>query len=316
MAELNLADNSATNAAKDLLGKKYGPLPFGAWLGIAAVTAYVVRRMIKGQESARDAEMTESAYVLDTQGNKYPSAYTGTGGGVPFGSGSLNSAGSSGSSVTPPTEINNESWLRRAAEKITKAGMWDAVFVQTALQKYISGGTLDQREKAVVNQAISMEGQPSVNVVPGKVATNRIVGFVRPSGKVGVFAQYDDGSLVWLGDGFATGRALESAKSQGIDTNIKEIPVNDPIWQNSNVVRESGSQASLQYLWEERWAQYVAPNQYLQNRPDIISDNNVITLAQQAWNKSKAVLPSKWSESSGDKDALVNKALTSSGIYY
>lgn len=249
MADLNIADNSATNAAKDLLGKKYGPLPFGAWLLIAAGVAYATRRLIKGQQDA-NAAAPESAYVLDSQGNKYPSAYTGTGGGVPFGSGSVSSAGVSGSSTaTPPTEINNESWFRRAVEKLAQAGMWDTVTVQQSLMKYISGGKLDQRESAIVAQAIKMEGVPPVNISVGAGSSGSgatPVRIVKPAGNAGQFIQWSSGALTWIRDPNEM-QALKNSLGKDFNYTPVILPIGDPIWMNADVYQ----QRSREYLETE-----------------------------------------------------------------
>lgn len=234
----DVGNNTVTNGAKDLLGKKYGPLPFGAWLIIIAATAYVARRFVKGQQASKDAEanLSPEGYVVDSQGTEFPSIYKGTGGGVYGGVGSVYGAGSSGSSVTPVTEVNNEGWLRRAAEKLAAAGQFDNITVQKALQTYISGGDLDQRQSAIVNQAIKAEGQPPINVNPGKQSTGpwaNVLGVVTPAGNAGQFLEYTDGSLIWIRDPGELS-ALRTARPE-LDLTPRIMAIGDARWRQADV---------------------------------------------------------------------------------
>jgi hypothetical protein len=236
-----MAENAVMDKAGELFGKKYFGIPFPVILGGVAVAAFVVRRMVKGQERSEDAaEPTENGYVLDASGNKFASAYTGTGGGVglPFGSGGLTNASGTGTSPTPVTEINNEGWLRRASEKLTDAGMWDPIFVQTSLAKYVAGVKLNQREQAVASQAVKMEGQPPINVdssesgdlaatpVPVRIVQNTNGAFV---------TEYSDGTVRLIRSP-AELRALTGqdivrpgvATSTGLKVDI--LQENDPFW--------------------------------------------------------------------------------------
>lgn len=287
----DVADNTVTNGAKSILGKKYGPLPFGAWLVIIAVTAYVARRMVKGNAAAKDAAESQApeGFVVTGTGDHIPSAYKGTGGGTLIGSGSLYGASPSGVSATPITETSNEPWLRRSAEKLQTAGMWDPVFVQAALGKYISGGDLNQREKAVVNQAIAMEGQPTKNVVNSSASqytTANVTRFIRPAGKAGVFAEYSDGSVRWLGDADSQQTAQADAYRRGIDPTPVVLPITDAIWKQADVYQSN----SDYYLWSERWASYVDPNQY-KSREDIYgNDTNTRSTIDALWQQSLSVI--------------------------
>lgn len=297
---VDTGDNTVTNGAKNILAKKYGPLPFGAWLVVIAVTAYVARRLVKGQQAAKDAEanLSPEGYVVDSQGTEFPSIYKGTGGGVYPGVGSVYGAGSSGSTVTPVTETSNEPWLRRAAEKLQAAGMWDPVFVQSALGKYISGADLNQREQAVVNQAIQVEGQPTKNVVNSSASqytTANVVRFIRPTGKAGEFAEYSDGSVRWLGDADSQNAAKADAYRRGIDPTAVVLPITDPIWKQADVYQSQ----SQYYLWAERWANYVDPNQY-KSREDIYgNDTQTRSTIDTLWNRSLSAIRALGAPASG-----------------
>jgi hypothetical protein len=238
--------------AGDILGKKYGPLPFGAWLVIIAVTAYGVRRVLVTRASATDTAATDEGYVVDSNGNMLPSAYKGAGGGLPFGSGVNTSSQSDIAPVTGPTEIDNSSWVRRAAEKLQTANMWDAISVQSALIKYTTGENLNDRESAIVNQAIKMEGQPPVNVYGGSKASSGVSGvaerLVRPAGNSGVFVQYSNGVLRWLPNSNEI-TALQKSDPDKFGK-IVLLPVSDPLFQNSDVYQQKDT-LGKEYLFHE-----------------------------------------------------------------
>lgn len=232
-----MAENEVMDKAGELLGRKYGPLPFGAWLGIIAVTAFVARKYVASNRNAK-ATASDEGYVVDSSGNKLASAYTGTaGGGTPFGTGVVTSAASQQGSVTSPTEIDNRGWLKRAADKIQAAGMWNPLDVTGALTKYITGEALNQREQAIVNQAITMEGQPPVSVYGGDtnggswgVTAQRII---QPAGNAGLFIEYSDGSVKWIQDinEYLSLKQSDPTKFGKIDV----LPISDPIWRRSDV---------------------------------------------------------------------------------
>src|SRR4051812_4196771 len=107
-----MPDNAVLDKAGELFSKKYFGVPFPLILVGVGGTAFLIRRLIKGQENAADVDSYTpegEGYAMDVSGNKFASAYTGQAGGVPFGSGSIGNALASGvSPVTSPTEINNE----------------------------------------------------------------------------------------------------------------------------------------------------------------------------------------------------------------
>lgn len=246
-----MAENLVMERAGDILGKKYGPLPFGAWLGIVAVAAYATRRLIKGNQAAKDASTNSDSegYVVDSSGNKFASAYTGTvgGGATPFGTGSVTSAASSGTAATAATETDNTGWARRAAEKLQSANMWNPLDVQGALARYITGESLNDKQSAIVNQAIKMEGQPPValygvdtNSANSSTYTPTIVRFVTGYGpnKQAVFAQYSDNSVRVLRSSDELYSVAKNSNNPSLFNTasgkvvMTTLPSDDPIWGN------------------------------------------------------------------------------------
>jgi len=239
--------NAVMEKAGEIFGKKYFGVPFPVILIGVAGAAYVVRRMIKGNEAAKEAAPATEGYAMDVSGNKFASAYTGQAGGVPFGTGSLTNAGASGiSPITPATELNNEGWVRRATEKLNLLGQWNVMDIQTALQAYISGKQLDQRQAAIVQQATMVEGIAPINIIPGGVAeavetiTDRtspeIVGLVGGTNNGAIWARYSDGTLIGVSDANQLQKIVDSNPSRFKNSDgswkIDYRPGSDPIFKN------------------------------------------------------------------------------------
>lgn len=241
-----MAENEVIAAAGNLMEKKYAGIPFPLILVGVAGTAFIIRKLVKSKAAANDASSPQGeGYAMDVSGNKFASAYTGQAGGVPFGSGSLTNAGSSGvSAISPVTEVNNEGWLRRATEKLNLLGQWNVTDIQTALQTYISGGKLDQRQSAIVQQATKVEGIPPLNVNPGAGSATgydipTLQRFIQQPGNYAIFGQYSDGSVKWIPnpqDLYSTAASsgnsnlYDSTKDQVI---VHQITAADPLWQTT-----------------------------------------------------------------------------------
>jgi hypothetical protein len=262
----------------EVFGKKYFGIPFPVILVGVVGIAFVAKHLIASKQQNVESQPATEGYATDVSGNKFASAYTGQAGGVPFGSGSLTSAASSGvAAITPPTEINNEGWLRRATEKLNLLGQWNISEIQTALQTYISGGKLDQRQAAMVQQAVNVEGIPPVNINPGNaVNTNiphNIVGLIAPANSPAVFAQWDDGSLHLFENSnefdsvVATNRNLQYGDGTA---KIQVIQANDPIWANAdwgpNWTKDTYNQqvTSAYNQGNPSWQPYWASSSYIQ----------------------------------------------------
>ncbi len=226
----------------EIFSKKYFGIPFPVILVGVVGVAFVAKKLIASKNQDAESLPATEGYAMDVSGNKFASAYTGQAGGVPFGSGSLMNAGASGvSAITPVTEINNEGWLRRATEKLNLLGQWNVTEIQTALQAYISGGKLDQRQAAMVQQAVNVEGLPPLNINPGNPVNpnqpHEIVGLIAPGNSPAVFAQWDDGSLHLFENANEFGSVVASnPKLQYRDgtPKIRIVPQSDPIFANAD----------------------------------------------------------------------------------
>lgn len=157
MAEIKemVTDNSATKFAKTILTKKYGPLPFWAWLVIIAGTAFFVRKLLNSNTSnevdieAGVAPTDETTSVGATGDSLKVSGYTGAG--IPV-----------YNSVEPQQMANgksNEEWRVEGVGYLVTKGIngYDA---DLALSKYIAGLPLATNEKVWVNDVIGAKGMP------------------------------------------------------------------------------------------------------------------------------------------------------------
>lgn len=266
--------NAVMEKAGEIFGKKYFGVPFPVILIGVAGAAYVVRRMIKGNEEAKVAAPATEGYAMDVSGNKFASAYTGQAGGVPFGSGSLTSAAVSGvSAITPATEMNNDGWVRRATEKLNLLGQWNVMDIQAALQAYISGKQLDQRQAAIVQQATKVEGIAPVNVTPGGVtqSSSSVVRIISPANSPVAFAEYADGSV----KPFNSMAELESiaANNTALQYNdgtpkIVVLQQDDPTWNRADYSPWGGQEAFKQSViayqqGDSNWTPYWATPSYI-----------------------------------------------------
>ena len=253
-----MAENQVMDKAGELLSKKYGPLPFGAWLAIIGVGAFVARKYVASNKAAK-AVASDEGYVVDSSGNKLASAYTGTsGGGTPFGTGVITSAAAQQGSVTSPTEVNNRGWLKRAADKLQSAGMWNPLDVQSALTKYITGEGLSSKEQAIVNQAITMEGQPPVSLNPGELTQAdpglaKPVRVLRPAGNAGIFTQWSDGSITWIRDPAEKDALAKAYPSLNFGSPLV-LATSDPTWKNADVYQsKSQDYLKAEALQKSSW---------------------------------------------------------------
>lgn len=255
---LDIGDNPATDAAKTVLGKKYGPLPLWGWLIIVTGTVYAVRRFQASKTRADNEANAEAATVGDSS--------TGTGTLVTprsaaqsvYGGGGLNSATSG---TVPSTDAGtNQQWLQRAVTLVSAQGTWDPYRVSTALQRYINGLLVtDPTDRAIVSQAITSTGAPPANpsaegqgygvdssgaYIPDLQITRLIAGRInsdygqpeyRPDGGLtdrangGIYAQYTDGSIRWISNPQELLNILST--DPGLNAKgVENLAANDPVW--------------------------------------------------------------------------------------
>lgn len=186
----DITDNSLVDAAKDFLGKKYGPLPLGAWLLIAGATAYFVAKWARGRNAeptpvATDVPESDTDLPMPSNAsNAVGMDYSAPGGTSGIG-GTTTSAvrdDSYNPQITAPG--TNADWQTRAVGILVDLG-YNAFAATMAVRTYLSGGTLSSEQSAMITAAVKALGAPP-NIEP--TATDKgkpiiTVGFAQNPGK-------------------------------------------------------------------------------------------------------------------------------------
>lgn len=165
---MSVTDNSLTDAAGDFLGRKYGPLPLGAWLVIAGGTAFFVKKYINNRDAANvqvGTDSTPNAADL-TMGSSPAYSMPATsspaaGGGYATGSGTSGSY--SDTTVTPDIPQSNAEWQSRGVGILVGLG-YDAYQATLALQTYLAGKVLSSDQRAMVTAVVKALGAPPETV--------------------------------------------------------------------------------------------------------------------------------------------------------
>lgn len=161
---MSITDNSLTDAAGSFLGRKYGPLPLGAWLVVAGGTAYFVRRYINKQQAANVQVGTDSnSNASDLTMGSSPAYSMPATSSPAMGGGYTTGSGSSGaySDTTPSPTIpqSNQEWQSRGVGILVGLG-YDAYQATLALQTYLAGKVLSPDQRAMVTQVVKALGAP------------------------------------------------------------------------------------------------------------------------------------------------------------
>lgn len=271
------------------LTKKVGGQP--AWVWIIGVVVLVLGAQWYRSRSAA----VKAAAAVSNSGQSAVDSLIGNGTGLPTGAPAPTSQS--------PAPLTTEQWLTAAMKAAKDAGE-DPISASRALSNFLNGRNLSYADTLVVNSALDQVGTPPgySAIPPGTWQTrplpsnqqspSTLVGFVRPANGAVTFAQYANGELVALMDANSRDQAIQSAAAAGVNTNVRVLPVTDPIWQNSDAVQNQDQ--AVQYLWQQRWAAYVDPQDYMGTRPDIVTDPAAVQAANAAWQRSMGVLPSTW----------------------
>lgn len=204
---LDLTDNPATDGAKAVLGKKYGPLPLWVWLIIIGGTVYGVKKFQSAKGAADLADAADASTIsqnpLSTGGLVTPKANAT---GSIYGGGTGATGGSTTGSYGPNTPDSNEAWLSRALSTLASNGKYDPYAIQMALSTFLSGFSVtDPTQRAIVSDALAAVGSP-----PSPFTDNNggggtpqggdpeLVRFIRPGDSPAIYAEYSDGSVRWV----------------------------------------------------------------------------------------------------------------------
>lgn len=243
---LDLTDNPATDGAKAVLGKKYGPLPLWVWLIIIGGTVYGVKKF----QSSRSAEVLADAEDAATVG---PTSVS-TGGlvtpkanatGSIYGGGTGATAGANTGSYGPNQPDTNAAWMSRALSILAANGKYDPYAVQMALSTFLSGFSVtDPTQRSIVSDALAAVGSPPSpfqdNTGGGGTPASgdaSLVRFIRPADSPAIYAQYSDGTVRWIQsvpEMAAIAGSNESAyKNPDGSWRYDVLPQQDPIFQRA-----------------------------------------------------------------------------------
>lgn len=169
MAETEAAAEGA-GSILDALKTKLGPLPAGAWLGIAGVVFWYVSRK-KGSKSTGGAQ-TDAAgntgtidpatgYVYGSPQDAAGLAANSAGSG-----GDGSSPGTSGGSTVAGTYADNTAWANAAINYLVSIGV-DATGANSAITQFLASQPLTTQQQGDVNLAIQRIGAPPTPPQPG-----------------------------------------------------------------------------------------------------------------------------------------------------
>lgn len=160
---------------------KLGPLPVWAWGGIAAAVSLGVYFLYRGKSSGT----ASAGSIVQTPATSDGSDYATSG---------LSSNGGSAGTITSSDSIVD--WITRSASALSGQSGLSASDVIATLTHWWQGDTLTSAQKAVVDRAIQLQGQPpelpqaisaikdpTVPVTPAKptppAAAAKFIGYVR-----------------------------------------------------------------------------------------------------------------------------------------
>jgi hypothetical protein len=144
-----------SDAVPNALARKVGPLPVGAWVAVAA--GGIAAALFLNKRTPAAIEVQDADAGLD---NTMPGA----------GNLSVGAAASNPTSTSPlgggyPMPTTNEEWAQAVMRALIAKG-YEPTVIDDAVGKYLSGGTLTIRERAIISLALIAAGGPPVPPPP------------------------------------------------------------------------------------------------------------------------------------------------------
>lgn len=168
MAETEAAAEGS-KGFKDALGRKVGPLPLVAWIGIALVVFYFVSKKQNGAGSGGlETDPAGNVGVIDPNtgyvaGSAEDRAALGN---VSSGLGSSTDPGTTGGSTVAGQYADNNAWAVAAINYLVSIGV-DATSANTAVTQFLSSQVLTTQQQGEINLAIQRLGAPPSPPEPG-----------------------------------------------------------------------------------------------------------------------------------------------------
>lgn len=149
-----MAAEDAGDAITDGLKKKVGPLPVGVWI-IAGGAGIAIAMYMRRQSAATDVTPADpESQDFNLGGNTD----------TPPGAGNLGAGGNTTPAV-PTAPADNDEWFKRAVDLLVIRGGSGAT-INAALGKFLNGESLGQSDRAIVDTAILLLGNPPTQPPP------------------------------------------------------------------------------------------------------------------------------------------------------
>ncbi len=259
---MSITDNSLTDAAGNFLGRKYGPLPLGAWLVVAGGTAYFVRKYINKQQNADVQVGTDASNAADLTMGSSPAYSMPATSSPAMGGGYVTGSGTSGSysDTTPSPTIpqSNQEWQSRGVGILVGLG-YDAYQATLALQTYLAGKVLSSDQRAMVTQVVKALGAPpeTTNTIKGMPTIQ--IAFAQNPGKAYTTVRLSVAAVDATGEPLSTTVMIQH-QYPAIGSNWKDVgpvtliggkavtPVGPTLVPGRNSFRATGSGATSNVL--------------------------------------------------------------------
>lgn len=136
------------------LSKKVGPMPLGAWMLAIGGGLGIAVYMRRHAAAAPAAPAGTDTSTWNQGGNTATDP----------GAGNL---GAGGTTITGPTRpTTNDEWLTLAVDNLTAGGKASGSIVNFALSTWLSGASINEQQRAIVDMAIRALGNPPIPPPP------------------------------------------------------------------------------------------------------------------------------------------------------
>lgn len=229
---------------------KLGKFPVWVWGLIAVGVALIAYYLLRGRSGAAVSGVTGSASM---DGNGYQTE------GITGGSADT-------STIADPTETNMQ-WLNRVSKAVADSSGKSPSAVFAALFKYITGQDISVTEKAYVDAALNIGGNPPEGVQgvstvvgvktpptptnptpkPPTTPLKKLLGYVKSFNSPDIYATYSDGSRTKLS--FAAWTKLGKPKPQTATPSLSKVKQYEKRAGNPDIyaVGQDGTRTKLTY---------------------------------------------------------------------
>jgi hypothetical protein len=149
---------------RQMLARKLGPMPVGAWLAVVAVGVAVTAAVIRHRRAAMMSAAPATSTAAAKTGPFTPGGFTVSGTGAGPGTGSTLPISPVDSGPTPEPETN-DTWSTKAIRWAIAKGFTPSV-ATSAIGKALTGEGLTAQEMALLDAALVANGPPPAGMPP------------------------------------------------------------------------------------------------------------------------------------------------------